>query len=233
MIASFDAIESLDAIDVLLALFLTGAALVCLFDRHLVRACCFFVAFALAMTLAWWQLGAPWLAAIELVLGVGLTGPCFFYALGHVAPGTTSPLKHDKFSEHRSRVAMRVLLAIAWFAMVGAAIRYVTVADMVYSPTEQPLLIAGVLIAATALAAFALHRHLLRRLLAFNLLGSAVFMLLAGVAGTSADAQALISVGLLVAWLGSMLGALLIRQLLQLEGVEALGRDGEPKEKAA
>ncbi|HSP31654.1 MAG TPA: hypothetical protein VLO13_06560, partial [Halomonas sp.] len=59
-----------------------------------------------------------------------------------------------------------------------------------------------------------------------------VFMLLAGVAGTSASAQALISVGLFVAWLGSMLGALLIRQLLYLEGVEALGRDGKPKESA-
>lgn len=225
MIASFDAIE------VLLALFLTGSALVCLFDRHLVRACCFFVAFAIAMSLAWWQLGAPWLAAVELVLGVGLTGPCFFYALGHVSPDASAPLKHDKFGEHRSRVAMRVILAMAWFVMVGAAIRYV-IADMVYSPSEHPLLLSGVVIAATALAAFALHRHLLRRLLAFNLLGSAVFMLLAGVAGTSASAQALISVGLLVAWLGSLLGALLIRQLLRLEGVEALGRDGEPKEKA-
>lgn len=232
MIAFLDAIGPLDVMEVLLALFLTGAALVCLFDRHLVRASCFFVAFALAMTLAWWQLGAPWLAVVELVLGAGLTGPCFFYALGHVSPSpSSSPLKHDKFGEHSSRVAMRVLLALAWFVMVGVAIRFV-IADLVYSPAEQPLLIAGVLIAATSLAAFALHRHLLRRLLAFNLLGSAVFMLLAGVAGTSAAAQALISVGLLVAWLGSMVGALLIRQLLHLEGVDALGRDGEPKEKA-
>jgi uncharacterized MnhB-related membrane protein len=223
MIASFDAIE------VLLALCLTGSALVCLFDRHLVRACCFFVAFATTMTLAWWQLGAPWLAAAELVLGVALTGPCFFYALGHVAQGASAPLKRDKFSEPWSRVAMRVLLALVWFVMVGAAIRYV-VADMAYSPSENPLLLAGVVIAASALAAFALHRHLLRRLLAFNLLGSAVFMLLAGVAGTSAAAQVLISVGLLVAWLGSMLGALLIRQLLHLEGVEALGSDGPSKE---
>lgn len=225
-------IASLDAIEVLLALCLTGTALVCLFDRHLVRACCFFVAFAAAMTLAWWQLGAPGLAVAELLLGVLLTGPCFFYALGHVLPGASSPLEQDKFSESKSRVAMRVVLALAWFVMVGAAIRYV-IADMAYSPLENPLLLAGVVIAASALGAFALHRHLLRRLLAFNLLGSGVFMLLAGVAGTSAAAQALISVGLLVACLGSMLGALLIRQLLHLEGVEALGRDGKRKERAS
>lgn len=229
MIASFDAIAALDVIEVVLALSLTGSALVCLFDRHLVRACCFFLAFAVSMTLAWWQLGAPWLATAELLLGVMLTGPCFFYALGHLSPGASSPLKHDTFNEPWSRVAMRVVLALAWFVMVGAAIRYV-IADMVYSPSEHPLLLAGVVIAASALGAFALHRHLLRRLLAFNILGSGVFMLLAGVAGTSAAAQALISVGLLVAWLGSMLGALLIRQLLHLEGVEALGRDGALKE---
>ncbi|SER88378.1 hypothetical protein SAMN04487958_10432 [Vreelandella subterranea] len=231
MIAFFEAIAAFDVIEVLLALGLTGSALVCLFDRHLVRACYFFVFFAAAMTLAWWLLGAPWLAAAELGLGLGLTGPCFFYALGHVLPSASSSLERDTFSEPGSRVAMRVLLALAWFGMVGAAIRTV-IADMAYSPLEHPLLLAGVVIAASALGAFALHRHLLRRLLAFNLLGSGVFMLLAGVAGTSAAAQAFISVGLVVAWLGTMLGALLIRRLLHLEGVEALGRDGNPKESA-
>ncbi|NVF12592.1 hypothetical protein [Vreelandella maris] len=226
MLASFDVIE------VLLALCLTGSAFVCLFDRHLVRASCFFFVFAGAMVLAWLKLGAPWLAASELLLGVLLTGLCFFYALGLLSPGASAPLKHDKFSHPWSRVAMRVVLALAWFVMVGAAIRYV-IGDMMYSPAEHPLLLAGVLIAALALAAFALHRHLFRRLLAFNLLGSGVFILLAGVAGTSAAAQMLISVGLLVACLGTMLGALLIRQLLHLEGVEALGRDGKPQRSKA
>ncbi|UZH08785.1 hypothetical protein OM794_15670 [Halomonas sp. BDJS001] len=230
MIAFFEAIAAFGVIEVLLALGLMVSALVCLFDRHLVRACYFFVVFAAAMTVAWWQLGTPWLATAELVLGLGLTGPVFL-CLGHVFPGASSSLERDNFSEPRSRVAIRVLLALAWFVMVGAAIRTV-IADMAYSPLEHPLLLAGVVIAASALGAFALHRHLLRRLLAFNILGSGVFMLLAGVAGTSATAQALISVGLLVAWQGSMLGALLIRQLLHLEGVGALGRDGKPKEGA-
>lgn len=232
MIALLDALKGLNVLEVLLALSLTGAAWVCLFDRHLLRASCFFIVFAVSMTLAWWQLGAMWLAAAELVLGGLLTGPCFFYALGHVSPGASSALKHDTFNEPRSRIAMRVLLALAWFLMVGAAIRYV-LADTIHSPLEHPLLLAGVVMAASALGAFALHRHLLRRLLAFNVLGSAVFMLLAFVAGNSPAAQALISVGLLVAWLGSMLSALLIRQLVHLDGAGALGRDGEPKESAS
>ncbi|MFB9866418.1 hydrogenase subunit MbhD domain-containing protein [Vreelandella sulfidaeris] len=223
-------IASHDAVDVVLALCLTMAALVCLFDRHMVRACRVFVVFAAAMTLAWWRLEAPWLAVVELALGVGLTGLCFFYALGRVYADAQFSLKHDHFREPWSRVVIRVVLALAWFVFVGAAIRYV-MADMVYSPTEHPLLLAGVIITATALGAFALHQHLVRRLLAFNLLGSGVFMLLAGVAGTSLAAQALISVGLLVACLGSILGALLIRQLLRLEGADALGQDDRPKER--
>lgn len=115
--------------------------------------------------------------------------------------------------------------------MVGGAIRYV-IPDMAYSPAEQPLLLAGVMMAAGALSAFALHRHLVRRLLAFNILGSGVFILLAGLAGTSAAAQVLIGVGLCVAWLGSMLGALLIRQLMHLQGADSLGGDGDSKERA-
>lgn len=225
MIASFDTIETL------LALCLTVAALACLFDRQLVRACCFFMAFAVTMTLAWWLLGAPWLAAAELLLGVVLTGLCFFYALGIFSPGTSPRLTRDSFHEPWSRAVARLVLALGWFVMVGAAIRYV-IADMVYSPTEHPLLLAAIVIIACALGAFALHRHLLRRLLAFNILGSGVFMLLAGVAGTSPSAQALITVGLCIAWLGSLLAALLIRQLLSLAGVEVLGHDGEPKEQA-
>lgn len=225
MIASFDAIETL------LALCLTAAALACLFDRHLVRACCFFMAFAVTMTFAWWLLGALWLAAAELLLGVVLTGLCFFYALGIFSPDASPRLTRDNFHEPWLRAIARLMLALGWFVMVGAAIRYV-IADMVYSPTEHPLLLAGIVIIACALGAFALHRHLLRRLLAFNILGSGVFMLLAGVAGTSPAAQALITVGLCIAWLGSLLSALLIRQLLHLEGIKVLGHDGEPKEQA-
>lgn len=225
MIASFDVIETL------LALCLTVAALACLFDRHLVRACSYFVAFAATMTLAWWLLGAPWLAAAELLLGVVLTSLCFFYALGIFSPDTSLTLTRDQLHEPWTRAVARLVLALGWFVMVGAAIRYV-IAEMVYSPTEHPLLLAGIIIIACALGAFALHRHLLRRLLAFNVLGSGVFMLLAGLSGTTASAQALIIVGLCIAWLGSMLGALLIRQLLHLEGVDALSHDEELEEKA-
>ncbi|WP_249978606.1 Na(+)/H(+) antiporter subunit B [Vreelandella olivaria] len=217
MIASFVLLEGV------VALCLGAAALVCLFDRHLLRASCLFVVFALFMALAWLLLGAPWLALVEVVLGVVFTGACFFYALGVFSPGTTYPAYnidamnyYDYSRDSCSHGVTRVLLALAWCLMMGGAIRYV-MPEMVYSPTEHPLVLASIVIAATAMGAFAFHRHLLRRLLAFNILGSSVFLLLAGMAGTVEGAQALISVGLSIAWLGSLLGALLIRYLLMFD----------------
>lgn len=210
MIASFDVVEGG------LALCLAVAALICLFDRHLLRASGMFVVFALLMTLSWWRLNAGWLAVVEFVLGAVLTGACFFYALGAL-PVTAKPTPHyDYFRGPWPHGATRALLALAWCLMMGTAI-YIVMPDMEHSPFEHPLVLVAVIIAATAMGAFALHRHLLRRLLAFNILGSSVFLLLAGVAGTEAGAKALISVGLAIAWLGSLLGALLIRKLSYLD----------------
>lgn len=226
MIVSFDLLETG------LALCLGAVALACLFDRHLVRACGLFVVFALLMTAAWWQLGAPWLAIAELVLGVMLTGASFFYALDGVITDKRSMsnqaalvARYDHFRGSWLHRLTRGGLMLAWCVMVGGAIRFM-MPEMAYSPTEHPLILVAIAMAATAMGAFALHHHLLRRLLAFNILGSSVFLLLAGLAGTAAGAQALIGVGLVVAGLGSLLGTLLIRRLLTLEGGAALALDG-------
>ncbi|MGS2744387.1 hydrogenase subunit MbhD domain-containing protein [Halomonas sp. LS-001] len=220
MVASIDYAESG------LALCLVAAALACLFDRHLKRASGLFLLFALLMSLSWWQLGAPWLALAELVLGLVLTGGSFFYAL-KAFPATVEKAPHYDRSHHRwSHGVARAVLALAWSVMIGGAIRFL-LPDMAYSLTEHPLIIAAVIIVATAMGVFALHRHMLRRLMAFNVLGSGVFLLLAGMAGTMPGAQALISVGLTIAWLGTLLGVLLIRQLVLLEGVLSLESDSD------
>ncbi|UYO73617.1 DUF4040 domain-containing protein [Halomonas qinghailakensis] len=220
MIASIDYLESG------IAFCIVAASLVCLFDRHLKRASGLFLLFALLMSLSWWKLGAPWLALAELVLGVVLTGGSFFYALS-AFPATIEKGSHHDRSRHRwSHGVVRALLALAWSVMIGGAIRFL-LPDMAYSLTEHPLIIAAVVIVATAMGAFTLHKHMLRRLMAFNVLGSGVFLLLAGMAGTVPGAQALISVGLIIAWLGTLLGVLLIRQLVLLEGVSALASDSD------
>ncbi|WP_083651560.1 hydrogenase subunit MbhD domain-containing protein [Vreelandella massiliensis] len=217
---------SLYSVETVLALMLIGASWATLFDRLLLRACVMFVVFALALTLAWWLLEAPWLALAELLLGAVLTPAALFYALGVLPLGSPLLPKRDWRVETWPHAGVRVLLALGWLVLLLLALYTLT-------PTfsdvfeESPLMVAGAIMVASGLGAFALHRHSLRRLLAFNVLGSGVFLLLAGLAGTLIKAQALIMVGLLVAWLGTLLGSLLIRRIYWLQGQRSLTGGGE------
>ncbi|XQU07937.1 DUF4040 domain-containing protein [Halomonas sp. LY9] len=217
-------ISSINTMESGLAVCLLVIAIACLFDRHLLRACWLLILFALLMSVAWWYLNAPWLALVEVVLGGVLTGGSFLYALRNL-PSQRSPIvRYDHTQVGWSHRITRVLLTVAWSLMLGVAIQFL-LPDMALSLTEHPLILAAVVIVSVGMGAFALHRHLLRRLMAFNVLGSGVFLMLAGMADTRPSSQALISVGLVIAWLGSLLGVLLIRRLVEQEGSVAL--DGE------
>lgn len=192
---------------------------ICLLDRHLVRACLAFIVFALCMSLSWWRLQAPWLALAEALLGALLTGMALFYGLGRLGAERALPLVDVRRSWQLSPV--RGCAALAWLALAGSAV-WVLLGDaeLVASveTVRRPLLAAGLGIMALGLWAFSHHRHLLRRLLAFNLLGSGVLLLLAGLAGTLPEVQALILVALVVALIGTVLGAVLLRRLHDLDG---------------
>lgn len=202
---------------------------ICLLDRHLLRACLAFIAFALFMSLAWWRLQAPWLALAEALLGALLTGMALFYGLGWLGSERALPVVDGRRSWQLSPVKGGA--ALAWLALAGSAV-WVLLGDAELSASAEavhrPLLAAGLAIMTLGLWAFSHHRHLLRRLLAFNLLGSGVFLLLAGLAGTVADVQGLILVGLVVALVGTVLGTLLLRRLHDLDG--RLTLDAEPGE---
>nr|WP_221188364.1 hydrogenase subunit MbhD domain-containing protein [Halomonas cerina] len=200
-------------------------AVACLLDRHLVRACLAFIAFALLMALAWWRLDAPWLALVEAVLGALLTGMALFHGLGRLG-GQSSLPSRDRERRPRRQVMARWPAALVWLALAGAAVWGVTGNGELAASAEvsrRPLLAAGLAIMALGLWAFAHHLHLLRRLLAFNVLGSGVFLLLAGLAGPVVEVQGLILVGLVVALVGSVLGAALLRRLYALDGRVTLG----------
>lgn len=218
MMVSFEMTETL------LAVALTLAAFVCLFDRHLLRATLCFIGFALLLTLAWWRLATPWLALAELLLGAIVSGASLLFALGVLPTGAALKPRHDRFPVPLSHGVTRLALSVLWLVLMAAGVRH-ALPVMALSPSEEQLLIAAGVWVACALGAFALHRHLLRRLLAFNVLGSGVFVLLAGMAGPMLAAQLLILVGLCIAALGTLLGALLIRRLYHLEGLEALDPD--------
>ncbi|MDX5433368.1 MAG: hypothetical protein LPK20_07340 [Halomonas sp.] len=196
----------------LVAILLLLAALT-LFDRQLMRACSWFVAFALAVALAWARLGLIWLALLEAMLGAVLTSAYLFHALGVTLhfrrPRGFFTRWHDPAALTWWRAVARLLPALAVLAMLGLALSALGV-----SPTGS-LRPAGLGLLGLGLWAFALHRHLLRRLLAFNVIGTGIFLILMSLAGEGAvvAGQGLVVTGLVVALLGTALGALLIRRL--------------------
>jgi uncharacterized MnhB-related membrane protein len=187
----------------------------CLLQRHLLRACRGFVAFALLMSLAWLLLDAPWLALAEALLGALLTGGTLLWTLrGHGALPRLGPMDETP-PRARFTAPSRWLLSLSWLGLTGIAFVWLLGAEALTPPASVTTVLAatGLLIMGLALWTFTTQRHLLRRLLAFNLLGSGIFLLLAGLAGPMAEVRGLILVGLLVALLGSVLGALLLLRL--------------------
>ncbi|MCA1768791.1 MAG: hypothetical protein LC652_02185, partial [Halomonas sp.] len=199
-----------------------------LLDRHLRRACLAFIVFALVMSFAWWQLGVPWLAAGEALLGAVLTGVALLHGLGRA--GDVPRLGQRDTTVHRGGGAGALVSALGWLILTGLAMAdlFVTERLPLDGDVELSLVPFALLVMALGLWAFAHHRHLLRRLLAFNVLGSGVFLLLAALAGHGPEVQGLILVGLAVALIGSVLGVLLLRRLHVLEDSVTLENEAGP-----
>ncbi|KAA0010106.1 hypothetical protein F0A17_19090 [Billgrantia pellis] len=98
--------------------------------------------------------------------------------------------------------------------MLGLALE-----DLAEGRASVALWSCGMGLLGLGLWAFALHRHLIRRLLGFNVIGTGIFLILVSLADETerAAAHGLIITGLVVAMLGTALGALLIRRLEALE----------------
>ena len=197
-------------LNALLALGLVALATFALLERHLQRACGGFVAFAVAVALTWWSVGFPWLALLELVLGAACTGAFLFYALGQrfdpAAPGLDR--WHDPLPLTWRRGLLYLVPAVLLLGMLAMAL-------VALAGSPGPWLGGGLGLVGLSLWAFSLHRHLLRRLLAFNVMGTGIFLILMTLARDTAPTagQGLVVTGLLVALLGTALGSLLIRRL--------------------
>lgn len=91
--------------------------------------------------------------------------------------------------------------------------------------------LAGVALIGIGLSGLLLLEHLLRRLLAFNLLGSGVFLVLVGLAqhrdGPDPVPQALVLTGIVVAIAATALAVVLIRRYYHLTGRTSLADDGD------
>lgn len=93
--------------------------------------------------------------------------------------------------------------------------------------------LAGVALFGIGLSGFLLLQHLLRRLLAFNLIGSGTFLVLVGLAQHSGAPdpvpQALVLTGIVVAIAATALAIVLIRRYYHLTGETSLVDDGDGK----
>jgi uncharacterized MnhB-related membrane protein len=196
----------------------------CLLERQLWRACQGFVVFGLLMALAWLLLGAPWLALAEALLGAVLTGGTLLWTLRGRGALPRLALRDETPRRALLTAPLRWLLTLTWVGLTGIALVLLLGPEALLPPASISKLLTatGVLIIAPGIWAFTTQRHLLRRLLAFNLVGSGVFLLLAGLAGPVAEVRGLILVGLVVALVGSVLGAALLLRLHALAGQVSL-----------
>lgn len=87
----------------------------------------------------------------------------------------------------------------------------------------------GVLLCGLGLFGFVVHRHLLRRLLAFNIMGSGSFLLLVGLAqdgrGPDPVPQALVLTGIVVAVASTALALVIFRRWHRVSGESTLPED--------
>ncbi len=209
-------------LEVLSALAMTVLAALTLLDRHIVRACAWFVFFALSVALTWWLSGFIWLALLELLLGAALTSLFLFHSLGmrrgEITPRGRLTRWRDPVPLTWRRGLLRLMPALLVMGMLGVALA----AHPNESGTE-PLRLGGLGLVGLGLWAFALHRHLLRRLLAFNVIGTGIFLLLMSLVRdtTPAEGHGLVITGLVIALLGTALGSLLIRRINGLEAFSA------------
>jgi len=87
----------------------------------------------------------------------------------------------------------------------------------------------GIVLCGLGLFGFIVHRHLLRRLLAFNIMGSGSFLILVGLAqdGRGADPvpQALVLTGIVVAVASTALALVILRRWYRVSGASTLPED--------
>ena len=87
----------------------------------------------------------------------------------------------------------------------------------------------GVALCTLGLFGFIVHRHLVRRLLAFNIMGSGCFLLLVGLAqdgrGIDPVPQALVLTGIVVAVASTALALVIFRRWFRVSGESVLPED--------
>src|SRR5690554_8213812 len=72
------------------------------------------------MAFAWWQLGAPWLAVAEALLGALFAGATLLHALGRAGDVPRLP-PLDEAPPVSGSAALRLAVVLAWLALAALA----------------------------------------------------------------------------------------------------------------
>ena len=199
--------------DALIAVFVAAVSILVVRVGDLKKASVFFLLFCFFMAAAWVRLGLYRLGAVEIGIGALMTGFVAWRALGRL-PGFPGPDTSPVSPVETMPAAMLLSLAgsvgfmgflcvpAVWF-FLGAPLSAYTVYGL-----------AGIPAAGAGFFSLVWHRNLLRRLFAFNVLGSGVFLLIVSFAAKLTrpiDAVfVMVTAGLVVAFLASLIVVIVI-----------------------
>ena len=199
--------------DGLLAALIGVAAIIVVLVRDFRKTAGLFFAFCLLMAVAWVRLKLPWLGAVEVAIGALMTGWVVHHALG-LLPGYPGPDTAGGHSKPfpRAGIIMPLAGSIVFMGLLAAS-AYLFPHPLPWSEYTW-YTVAGIMSAVAGFFSLTRHRHLLDRVLAFNVLGSGIFLLTVCFAGKRglpmAVPFAMVTAGLLAAFVASLMVVILL-----------------------
>ena len=199
--------------DALVAVSVAAVSILVVRIGDLKKTSVFFFLFCLLMAAAWVRLGLYRLGAVEIGIGALMTGFVAWRALdrlpGHPGPDT---------SRVRPEEAMpaALLLSLAGSVCFMGLLAVSAVCSFLDAPLSAYTVygLAGIPAAGAGFFSLVWHRNLLRRLFAFNVLGSGVFLLIVSIAAKQVRPMdvpfVMVSAGLVVAFLASLMVVIVI-----------------------
>ncbi len=199
--------------DGLIAALVAFSAITVIVMRDLRRAVMLFFVFCILMAVVWFRLALPLLGAVEVCIGALMTGFVLWHALrllpGFPGPDTIVPWRLESRS---AGLILSLTGTVIFMGFSGAAVFYFFQGAAGSEYTWYA--VSGIPVAGAGFFALSYQRHLLRRVFAFNMLGSGVFLLIVCFAKKRAFAMdvpfVMVTSGLLVAFFASLMVVILI-----------------------
>ena len=202
-------------LDTVISLIIASLAVIVVLMADFRKAVGFFLGFCIFMAVAWVRLRIPFLGAAEICIGALMTGYVLWYAIG-LLPGFPEPdtytLKQLITWPFRLIMSLSGTVVFMGLAVISVWPFFEDLSWYRYALYAK----AGIPVAGAGLFGLTYHRDLLRRVFAFNVLGSGVFLLIVCFAGGTSYSMGppvfMVTTGLVVAFFASLMVVMLIRR---------------------